>query len=120
LYEAGKQTHEIAAALGTCKSGTRRIRQKLRERGTLEPLKGKPGPRGGLTEELAAKIKSVLAAEPGLTRQQLRDRLELDVDVRTIGRWLASLGMVLKKSRFAPASRTGPMLPSDASPGQSY
>ena len=90
LYASGKQTHEISASIGTCKSGTRRIRQRLRERGTLDPLKSKPGPDSGLTPALSTQIHALLSAEPGLTRQQLRNRLGLSVDVRTLGRWLAS------------------------------
>jgi hypothetical protein len=35
----------------------------------------------------------MLAAEPSLTRQALRDRLGLSVDVRTIGPWLRKLGL---------------------------
>ena len=104
LYGRGKKTHEIASALGTCRSGTRRIRQVLRERGTLEPLKGKSGPPSGLTGERATRLRELVAAEPGATREQLRDRLEVIVDVRTIGRWLKRLGLTLKKSPCVPPS----------------
>jgi transposase len=94
------------------------IRQVLRERGTLEPLRGKPGPVSGLTEQRADQRQALVAAEPGLTRQQLCQRLGVGVDGRTIGRWLRRLGLVLKKSRSAPPSRTGPMWPNAAPPGR--
>ena len=97
LYEQGKQTHDIAEMLGTCKSGTRRIRQHLRERHTLEPLHGKTGPKSKLTEELEARLRKLVAEDPDATREELRDRLELRVDVRTVGRWLRKMGLVLKK-----------------------
>lgn len=34
--------------------------------------------------------------------------LGLTVDVRTVGRWLAKLGLVLKKSRSAPQNKIVP------------
>jgi transposase len=107
LYEQGVPTGRIAEALGTCRSGTRRIRQYLSERGTLDPLPPSGGYASGLTEELAVRLRTLVAAEPGLTRQQLKDRLGVACDVRTVGRWLARLGLVLKKSRSGPRSRTG-------------
>jgi transposase len=107
LYQQGKQTHEIAAMLGTCKSGTRRIRQVLRERNSLEPLRPKTGPKSGLSDERAARLRELVAADPDATREELRQRMELSVDVRTIGRWLGKLGLVLKKSRCTPPSRIG-------------
>ena len=117
LYEAGRGTAEVAAALGTCRSGTRRIRQVFRERGTLEPLKTKPGPAGGLTPERAGELRAAVAAAPGSTRAELRDRLGVTVDVRTVGRWLARLGLTLKKSRSGPPSRAGRTWPSGGPPG---
>jgi len=108
LYEQNKRTKEIAELMGTCRSGTRRIRQYQRERGTLEPKKGKTGYASGLTPEIEQRLRELVAAEPGVTRQILRDRLGVSVDVRTVGRWLARLGLVLKKSRSVPRSRTVP------------
>jgi transposase len=105
LYEQKKSTKEIAELMGTCRSGTRRIRQYLRERGTLEPKKGKTGYASGLTAEIEQQIRTIVAAEPGVTRQVLLDRLGVTVDVRTVGRWLGKLGLALKKSRSVPRSR---------------
>jgi len=108
LYEQNRPTREIAELMGTCRSATRRVRQYLRERGTLEPRKGKTGYASGLTPELEQRLRELVAAEPGVTRQVLRDRLGVTVDVRTVGRWLAKLGLVLKKSRSVPRSRIAP------------
>jgi transposase-like protein len=38
LYERDYTTAEIAEVFGVCKAGVRRVRQRLRERGTLDPL----------------------------------------------------------------------------------
>ena len=107
LYAGGRPTKEIAELMGTCRSGTRRIRQYLRERGTLEPRAARAGYAGGLTPGVGRRLRELVTADPGATRQTLRDRLGVTVDVRTVGRWLARLGLVLKKSRSAPPSRTG-------------
>ena len=107
LYAQGKPTKEIAELMGTCRSATRRVRQHLRERGTLQPTTPKTGYTSGRTPDVERRLRELVAAEPGATRQTLRDRLGVSVDVRTIGRWLAGLGLVLKKSRSAPPSRTG-------------
>ena len=107
LYDQGETTQRIAELMGTCRSGTRRVRQYLRERGTLEPKRSKTGYAGGLTPEVGRRLRDLVAAEPGTTRQALRDRLGVTVDVRTVGRWLARLGLVLKKSRSGPPNRTG-------------
>lgn len=109
LYQQGVATRQIAEGLGTSCSGTRRIRQNLRERGTLEPTRAKTGYASGLTAEVAERLRNLVAADPGVTRQALRDRLGVTADVRTVGRWLRKLGLVLKKSRSAPPNRTGLM-----------
>ena len=119
LYEQGKPTHEIAQMLGTCESGTRRIRQVLRDRNTLEPLRPKTGYASGLTDQRAAELRAVVAADPDATREELRQRLNVTVDVRTIGRWLARLKLVLKKSRCTPRNRSGRTWPSSVAAGTS-
>lgn len=119
LYEQGKQTHEIAGMLGTCKSGTRRIRQVLRQRNTLEPLRPKTGYASGLSELRAAQLRELVAADPDATREELRERLGLSVDVRTVGRWLTKLGLVLKKSRCTRPSGSGRTSPSSVAAGTS-
>ena len=47
-----------------------------------------------------------MAAAPDATRDELRQQLNIDKDARTIGRWLTQLGLVLKKSRCMPLSKT--------------
>ena len=108
LYAQGVPTKRIAEGLGTSRSGTRRIRQNLQERGTLEPAKTKPGYASGLTPDVERRLRALVAVEPGVTRAVLRERLGAAVDVRTVGRWLRRLGLVLKKSRSGLQNRTGP------------
>lgn len=46
LYAEGKKTKEIASLFGLCKAATRRVKQHLRERGTLAPLPRNAGAKG--------------------------------------------------------------------------
>ena len=117
LYDQGKHTHEIAGLLGTCPSGTRRIRQRLRERGTLDPLPRTCGRKPMLTTDVERRVREHVAAHPDATRQELRSALALTVSLQSISKWLKRLGLPLKKSRSAPPSRIGPTSPRDAPPG---
>jgi transposase len=116
-YDQGRRTSEIALELGTSRSGTRRIRQVLRERGTLRPRRTKPGRKGGLTDERADQLRGLVATDPDATLPELRDRLGVAADRRTVGRWVKRLGLVLKKSRSGPPSGPGPTSPPPATRG---
>lgn len=99
MYEQKTPTAQIARVMGTCRSGTRRVRQYLAQRGTLEPRRATGGYAGGLTDDVATRLRQFVAEDPGTTRQALKDRVGVEADVRTVGRWLKRLGLVLKKSR---------------------
>ena len=117
LYAQDKSTKEIAGLFGVSRSGTRRVRQRLRERGTLEPLPRRPGRKPTLTPDLERKLRAHVAAHADATREEVKRTLGLAVSVQTVGEWLRKLGLVLKKSRSAPPSRTGPTSPNGAARG---
>jgi transposase len=117
LYAQAKSTKEIAELFGVSRSGTRRVKQRLRERGTVEPLPRRSGRKPKLTPELATEIRTHVAAHADATRDELKHALGLTVSVQTVGEWLRKLGLVLKKSRSTPPSRTGPTSGRGATPG---
>jgi transposase len=108
LYEQEKSTKEIAELFGICRSGTRRVKQHLRERGTLAPGPRNPGRKSKLTAELEQKIRQHIAAHPDCTRAELKAKLQLTVSPQSISKWLKKLGLGLKKSPCTPPSRIGP------------
>jgi len=108
LYDQGLQTRQIAEMLGTCHSGTRRIRQYLRERGTLEPAKPRGGYDSGLTEPLRRQLRALVSADPGATRQELRDRLNVSVDVPHGGSLAEEVGAGAKKKSLHAAEQDRP------------
>jgi transposase len=117
LYEQDYSTSEIAEVFGVCEAGVRRVRQRLRERGTLDPLPRTCGRRPMMTAQVQRQIREHIAAHPDATRQEIRSTLGLSVSLQSISRWFKRLGLPLKKSRCTPRSRTGPMSPSAARPG---
>jgi transposase len=117
LYEQDYCTSEIAEIFGVGDAGVRRVRQRLRERGTLDPLPRTCGRKPILTAEVERRVREHIAAHPDATREELRSTLDLGVSLQSISKWLKRLGLPLKKSRCTPRSRTAPMSPSDARPG---
>lgn len=108
LYEQNKSTKEIAELFGICRSGTRRVKQHQRERGTVAPQPRNPGRKPKLTDEVARQIRDYFAADPDATRAELKAALGLAVSLQAISKWLRKLGLVLKKSPSAPRSRIAP------------
>jgi transposase len=105
LYQQNKPTKEIAELFGICKSGTRRIKQRLRETGTFAPLPRNAGRKPKLTPEIGQQIRDYFAAHPDATRAELQEALQLPVSLQSISEWLKKLGLVLKKRASTPPSR---------------
>jgi transposase len=108
LYDQNLKTRQIAALFGISKSGTRRVKQHKRERGTLDPLPHRRGCKPAMTGEVEQKIREHVRAHPDSTREELKTALKLTVSLQSISRWLKKLGLVLKKSRYTPLNRTDP------------
>ncbi len=106
LYEQGKPTKYIAELFGICRSGVRRVRQRLRERGTTEPLPRNPGREQGLGEAERVRLRELVKATPDATLAELHASLGAAVAVSTLDRALTRLGLRLKKSPAGRASRT--------------
>ena len=97
LYAEGWTTGRIAEALGRSVSGVRRIKQRHRERGVLEPR-----PRGGgrppkLDAAGDRKLAGLVAAQPDATLDELAARGGLGVSRSTIDRHLRRLRISFKK-----------------------
>jgi transposase len=108
LYEQKKSTQEIAELFGICRSGTRRIKQRYRQNGTLLPQTPQVGRKPQLTAELQQKIRAHIESHPDCTRAELKAALGLSVSLQAISKWLAKMKLVLKKSRSLPPSRIVP------------
>ena len=108
LYDQGKVTAEIAASLGYCVAAVRRVRQRFKARGTLEPQTHLCGRKTLLTESRKVRLQKLLARQPDATLAQLGAQLERPTS--TIDLWLNRLGWSCKKNaarRRAIAARRG-------------
>ena len=117
LYERGKQTGEIAEGIGYCVAAVRRVRQHLRERGTLQPQTHRRGRTGKFTAERQQRLRELVAQKPDATLEELIAQMDVTVASSTMHRWLTRLGLTLKKSRCTPASGSVRTWPSSGRPG---
>jgi transposase len=113
LYEQEKSTVEIAKILGTSQSGTRRVRQHERERGTLEPGKGGGGGKPALDEQQQQQLRDLVKQQPDATlaelQVQLRGATGVSLSISSVDRWCTKLDLRLKKSRKERRSNCVPM-----------
>ena len=117
LYDQDYSTAEIAEVFGVCEAGVRRVRQRLRERGTLDPLPRTCGRKSMMTADVERRVREHVAARPDATREEIRVALGLSVSLQSISKWLKRLGLSLKKSPSTRRSKTDPTSPSAAPPG---
>jgi len=97
LYEQDYSTCEIAEFFGVGEAGVRRVRQRLRERGTLDPLPRTCGRKPIMTPDVEQQIRQHIAAHPDATREELRSTLGLVVSLQSISKWLKRLGLPLRR-----------------------
>ena len=98
LYEQGKSTREISEFLGFCVAAVRRVRQRFRQRGTLEPQTHLCGRKTLLTEERKERLRRLLSQQPDATLAELGARLDRPFRTSTIDLWLRQLGWRYKKN----------------------
>jgi transposase len=115
--DEGKRTKwEISLLFRVSPAWIRRLLQRRRETGSLAP---KPrqggGPKPKLDQEQRERLKVLVREDPDATLAELCERVHVKVSVTTMCRVLAQLGLPLKKSRNAPASRIGPTSKRNAS-----
>lgn len=106
-YERGDDTAEIAERLQVSPSWSRRVKQRLRERGSREAVQQKHGFDRKLGEREEGELAKLLAGTPDATLEELRKELSKPVSVSTICRTLQRMRLTLKKSPCTPASGIG-------------
>jgi transposase len=108
LYDQGKSTCEIAASLGYCIAGVRRVRQHFKTRGTLKPQTHRCGRKTLLTARRRDRLQRLVAQQPDATLAELGAHFKRPTS--TMDLWLNRLGLSCKKNaarRRAVAARRG-------------
>lgn len=98
LYEQGKSTREISEFLGFCVAAVRRVRQRFRQRGTLEPQTHLCGRKTLLTEERKERLRRLLSQQPDATLAELGACMDRPFRTSTVDLWLRQLGWRYKKN----------------------
>lgn len=118
-YDECGSSIEVAEQFECSESWVRRLIQRRRENGTLEPRPHHVPDRSKLDEQDLSRLAELIAQQPDMTLAELAEALDNKVSVATVHRATRKLGLPLKKSPCTPPSRTGPMSKKRATTGLS-
>jgi transposase len=107
-YDECGSSIEVAEQFACSESWVRRLIQRRRETGSLEPLPPKLPDNSKLDERDLEELRRLIAAKPDMTLGELAEALEHKASVPTIWRATQALDLPLKKRPGMPPSRTGP------------
>jgi transposase len=108
-YDECDSSAEVAGQFGCCESWVRRLIQRRRETGSLEPKPhGRTDDQRAYDDQDEQTIRQLIAKKPDATLAEVIEALGKDVHPATASRTLKRLGLPRKKSRTTPASRTAP------------
>lgn len=99
---------QIAGLFSVSTSWIRRLVQRRRETGSIEPLPHRSGPKPKLSETHLECLRELVREKSDATLEELRGRLAASVSLMTICRALKRLRLPLKKSPSVPPSRIAP------------
>jgi len=103
--DEGMGTAEAAETFSVSPAWVRRLKQRRRETGSVEPRAATPGPKPALGPH-ADRVRALVRDGPGLTAGEYRDRLGVAVAVVTVWRALRRLGLTHKKGPSGRPSKT--------------
>ena len=114
LFQSGLEGDDVAEVMACSPAAARRVWQRYREEGTIEPRPHAGGHVPKLNEEQKKQVLGeLIAAQPDAFCRELADELQARTGVRvcrqTIGTWIAALRLTRKKSCCTPPSSSGRM-----------
>ena len=104
-YQSGLDTADIAEDYGYCVAGVRRVWQRFRESGSIEPKSTKPGRKPRLDEAALGRLRQEVERRPDATLAELRQAVGVAADLSCYCRALQKLALTRKKSPCTPPSR---------------
>ena len=105
--DAGHGTKQVAEVFDVSPAWVRRLKQRRRELGTIEPLPPRYGQPPKFTPEDLHRLADLVAEQPDATLAELKERLGLDVTLKSICVRLQQMKLRVKKKSSMPASKTG-------------
>lgn len=103
--DAGLIAEAVAEKYHVSPAWVRRLKQRRRETGEVEPRAQRYGPHPMLAPHLST-LAALIQARPDRTLLELKDALGTPASVPTIWRAVTALGFTIKKN--GPRVRTGP------------
>jgi transposase len=107
-HEACGSSAEVAEAFNCSESWVRRLMQRERATGSLEPKPPRRPDTSKLDEADLDKLRALITQKPDMTLAELAAALDDKVSVPTVLRARRKLGFTRKKSPSTPPSRTVP------------
>jgi transposase len=104
--EAGHKTKQVARLFGVSPAWVRRLKQRRRELGTIEPLPGRFGQPRRLSEADLGRLRGLVEQHPDATLRELREKLDMPLGLTTVFRALKRMRLSLKKKSCTRPSRT--------------
>ena len=113
LCDSGRGTHEVARVFGVSESWVRRLKQRRREDGTVEPRPSGGRRYGHFDAVRLEQLEQWLRQQPDATLEHLRGRVQremgLHCSVMAVCRAVKKLGWSLKKRCFVRTNKTARM-----------
>jgi transposase len=103
-YQSGLDTEDIAEDYGYCIAGVRRVWQRFRETGSIEPKQGKVGRKPRFDAESLERLRGEVKRRPDATLAELREAVKVQANLSCYCRVLKQLALTRKKRRSTPAS----------------
>ena len=117
-YDRGDVTREQVAGRFEVSLGmVKKLLQQRRHTGDIAPRHHRSGRKPVILDSHRREIRVLLAKQPDLTLEEIRDRLGLGCTIQAIHYVLADMGLTYKKRRSAPRSNPGRTSPAPAGSG---
>jgi transposase len=107
-YDGGDSSTEVAEQFGCCKAWVRRLIQRRRELGTIEPLQPKRPDQRTYDDADEAKIRELIREKPDATLAEVAEAIGKPAHVCTVSRALDRLGLPRKKKSTHAAEQDRP------------
>lgn len=104
--DAGHGTAQVAKLFDVSPAWVRRLKQRRRELGTIEPLPHRSGPIPRLDGPRKMRLRKLVEKQPDATLVELREALGLEISLGHLCRALRKMKLTLKKSRSTRMNRT--------------
>lgn len=104
-YEATHDAKGIAKAYSVSKWTVYRLAEQKRKTGSVKLRTSQRGRKPALTTEEKANIRDCIDAEPDITIEEIREKLNLSASYSTVERAINAMGYTLKKKSLYASER---------------